>query len=293
MSWERFESIGEHLPPNTKVLRSLNRGAYLLLDTGILKLEPKSMFREKTGFIGAKLIPFTDVAKVSVNESKLICFVEIKMHKNRGELRPFTKSSKNAHKFAELLLSMIPASAEKFKLRDDFAIALGAGEDYVPTDLDWTIESFIPSESKVIFLLKPGFLILLDNGVLVMKAQLFSSISGAELIPLAQIKGVTVTDRNPGAEYNPQYAVEVRGGTVNWVGLTESREEAFQFQDLLLGIMNSSAPTASYMKDLIEKLLSNSGKSPAEKLEELSNLRYQRLLSDQEFESAKAKILGI
>jgi hypothetical protein len=39
--------------------------------------------------------------------------------------------------------------------------------------------------------------------------------------------------------------------------------------------------------------MSNSGQPAAEKLKQLSDLRFQRLLSDSEFEAAKAKILGI
>jgi TM2 domain-containing membrane protein YozV len=305
LAFERYRDMETHLPVNTKVLCCLDYSAVLLLDTGILKLEPKSMFSMKTGFKGAKLIPFTDIAKVSVAKKSGSHSVNIKIHKNRGEFSFVTFNSENAYKFEELLLGMIPASTGHPKLREDFARALGVSEDYVPTDLDWTIESFIPSDSKVIFLLKPGFFILLDNGVLKMKLNFLAPISGAEFVPLSQIRGVTVTDRNPGAEYNPQYAVDVRRdeGTVviagssfktnDFFGLTEIREEAVQFQDLLLGLMKPSATTASDIKELLEKLLSSSGKSPAEKLEELSNLRYQNLLSDQEFELAKSKILGI
>ena len=57
--------------------------------------------------------------------------------------------------------------------------------------------------------------------------------------------------------------------------------------------MKPKAVSAAEITDAMERLMSASGKSPAEKLEELSNLRYQRLLSDQEFEQAKGKILGI
>lgn len=63
--------------------------------------------------------------------------------------------------------------------------------------------------------------------------------------------------------------------------------------DALIEEMKPRGLTTSDIKDLMDKLLASSGKSPAEKLEELSNLRYQRLLTDQEFESAKTKILGI
>jgi hypothetical protein len=57
--------------------------------------------------------------------------------------------------------------------------------------------------------------------------------------------------------------------------------------------MKPKVLTAVDMKKAMEDLLDSSAKSPAEKLEELSNLRYQRLLTDQEFEAAKTKILGI
>jgi len=51
--------------------------------------------------------------------------------------------------------------------------------------------------------------------------------------------------------------------------------------------------TAQDMKGLVDAILNNTGQPPAEKLQQLSNLRYQRLLSDEEFEQAKSKILGI
>jgi hypothetical protein len=51
--------------------------------------------------------------------------------------------------------------------------------------------------------------------------------------------------------------------------------------------------TAQDMKAMVDAILNNTGQPPAEKLTQLSNLRYQRLLSDEEFEQAKSKILGI
>ena len=70
----------------------------------------------------------------------------------------------------------------------------------------------------------------------------------------------------------------------------------FGILNQLAALVEESKPkalTSADIKEPIDKLLSSSGKSPAEKLEELSNLRYQRLLNDQEFELAKGKILGI
>lgn len=57
--------------------------------------------------------------------------------------------------------------------------------------------------------------------------------------------------------------------------------------------MKPKAVSAAEITEAMERLMRASGKSPAEKLEELSNLRYQRLLSDKEFEQAKGRILGI
>lgn len=51
--------------------------------------------------------------------------------------------------------------------------------------------------------------------------------------------------------------------------------------------------TSADIAKMIETILSNSGQPPAEKLKQLSDLRFQRLLSDSEFEAAKARILGI
>lgn len=78
--------------------------------------------------------------------------------------------------------------------------------------------------------------------------------------------------------------------------LPDEADEARRILNQLAALIEDLKPkglTTSDIKDLMEKLLDSSGKSPAEKLEELSNLRYQRLLTDQEFESAKSRILGI
>lgn len=53
------------------------------------------------------------------------------------------------------------------------------------------------------------------------------------------------------------------------------------------------AVTAADISTLVNTILGNTGQPAAEKLRQLSNLRYERLLSDHEFEAAKARILGI
>lgn len=57
--------------------------------------------------------------------------------------------------------------------------------------------------------------------------------------------------------------------------------------------MKPKAVSAADIAEAMQNLMNAGGKSPGEKLEELSNLRYQRLLTDKEFELAKEKILGI
>jgi hypothetical protein len=47
------------------------------------------------------------------------------------------------------------------------------------------------------------------------------------------------------------------------------------------------------MEAMVEKLVMASGPSPAEKISELSDLRFGRLISDDEYEAAKLRILGI
>ena len=51
--------------------------------------------------------------------------------------------------------------------------------------------------------------------------------------------------------------------------------------------------TAAEMSAMVNTILNSTGQPPAEKLKQLSNLRFERLLSDEEFEAAKARILGI
>ena len=76
----------------------------------------------------------------------------------------------------------------------------------------------------------------------------------------------------------------------------DQADEARRILNQLNAIIEQRKPkavSAEEIGQMIEGLLSSSGKSPAEKLEELSNLRYQRLLSDKEFEQAKTRILEI
>lgn len=76
----------------------------------------------------------------------------------------------------------------------------------------------------------------------------------------------------------------------------DQADEARRILQQLAAIVEQMKPqgvSAADIEAAMEKIVSKSGKSQAERLEELSNLRFQRLLSDQEFEKAKAKILDI
>lgn len=57
--------------------------------------------------------------------------------------------------------------------------------------------------------------------------------------------------------------------------------------------LQSRGASVSDIQSLVDQILANTGKSPAEKLEQLDDLRYKRLLSDQEFADSKKRILNI
>lgn len=76
----------------------------------------------------------------------------------------------------------------------------------------------------------------------------------------------------------------------------EQVSEARKIVSQLSAVIDSMKPTAATSADIakvLETIMSNSGQPAAEKLKQLSDLRFQRLVSDAEFEAAKAKILGI
>lgn len=72
--------------------------------------------------------------------------------------------------------------------------------------------------------------------------------------------------------------------------------EARRIVAQLAAVTDSLRPTGVTSADIakmIETIMNNSGQPAAEKLKQLSDLRFQRLLSDSEFEAAKTRILGI
>lgn len=79
---------------------------------------------------------------------------------------------------------------------------------------------------------------------------------------------------------------------INLNDVTEARRIVAQLS-VFTDSLKPAGVTAADITKMIETILSNSGQPPAEKLKQLSDLRYQRLLSDSEFEAAKARILGI
>jgi hypothetical protein len=120
VSEEQFQAIEQHVPANSKVLCALGWGMFLLLDTGILILQTKSIF--KGGVKGAELVPFSHIGKVSVKKQGLIYTLDI--HRNNanagmlaGASSPITKligamtgSRDNAYNFQELLLGGMAGS---------------------------------------------------------------------------------------------------------------------------------------------------------------------------------------
>jgi hypothetical protein len=274
----------EHIPENAKVLCALIsvEGMLLLLDTGILRLELR-----EAGTV-AELIPFTALSKVSVKKALGTYSVDIQMHKPfSGVLSGVTLKRESASRFEEMYLSINPLAAKKTKLREDFARARGHGPDDVPDDLDIEMESYIPEDSEVLFLIGGlGQFILLDTGVLRLKLKLFGGpIGGSEFVPLSQIKGVSVKDRNPG------YAVEVRreeGSVViagssfktnDFFGLTDSKEEALKFQGLLLGLLDSSTSKTKSPDNALGKI------------GQLKELLDAGAINQDEFDEKKKKLL--
>lgn len=72
----------------------------------------------------------------------------------------------------------------------------------------------------------------------------------------------------------------------------EARHIASQL-NLITESLKPSTATAADITSMLNAILNNSGHTAAERIEQLSALRYQRLLSDEEFEAAKTKVLGI
>ena len=60
-----------------------------------------------------------------------------------------------------------------------------------------------------------------------------------------------------------------------------------------VGMLKPRAASSDDISQMVDRILSGTGQPPAEKLQQLSNLRFERLLSDEDFERAKAKILGL
>jgi hypothetical protein len=129
VSEEQFQEIEQYVPANSKVLCALGWGMFLLLDTGILILQTKSVF--KGGVKGAELVPFSHIGKVSVKKQGLIYTLDI--HRNNanagmlaGASSPMTRligamtgSHDNAYNFQELLLGLMAGSGGNAKTSDD------------------------------------------------------------------------------------------------------------------------------------------------------------------------------
>lgn len=62
---------------------------------------------------------------------------------------------------------------------------------------------------------------------------------------------------------------------------------------LFTDALKPSAATTADIATMVQAILANTGQPPAQRIEQLDALRYQHLLSDEEFEAAKTKVLGI
>jgi len=76
----------------------------------------------------------------------------------------------------------------------------------------------------------------------------------------------------------------------------EQASDARRFVEQLaanIELLKPKGVTAADIKSMVDTILNSTGQPPAEKLKQLSNLRFERLLTDDEFEAAKTRILGI
>jgi|694.fasta_scaffold131933_2 hypothetical protein len=80
-------------------------------------------------------------------------------------------------------------------------------------------------------------------------------------------------------------------------GISPDRaDDARRMASQLMAVIEELKPkgvTTADISELMKSILNASGQPAAQKLQQLSDLRYQRLLTDEEFEAAKAKVLGI
>ena len=81
------------------------------------------------------------------------------------------------------------------------------------------------------------------------------------------------------------------------VSVPISPDDAIEARKLVAQVMSHvdtlkpRGATSDDIAAMVNRILNNSGQPPAEKLKQLSNLRFERLLSDEEYERAKEKIL--
>ena len=139
VSEEQFQAIEQYVPANSKVLCATNKGMILLLDTGILILQHKSVF--KGGVKGAELVPFSHLAKVSVREQGIAFYVDIRkndanttgstfagysLHTPYQKLPDaYTFSRENAYNFQELLLGLMAGTPSAAQSTDNSLEKIG------------------------------------------------------------------------------------------------------------------------------------------------------------------------
>lgn len=119
-----------------------------------------------------------------------------------------------------------------------------------------------------------------------------------------QVTSAVITDKkNKSKVVNQQH--DLRTATLQITSATWSMSvpidpnhtnEARRLVDQLATHVDSLKPqsaTSTDIRSMVDMILNNTGQPPAERLRQLSNLRYEQLLTDDEFEMAKTRILGI
>ena len=153
------------------------------------------------------------------------------------------------------------------------------------------LESFIPSNAKVLCSLNMGYLLLMSNGVLQLVMGLNLKPRESELIAFEDLQGVEIRTVNS-TPFTKTHTVilqrkkKVSGGvrigqtrffTVG--GLAPSLEHAIKFQSLVMEMTNQSGNLVS------------AGEGPLDQISKLKVLLDSGAISKKEFEAKKTKLL--
>lgn len=150
-------------------------------------------------------------------------------------------------------------------MREDLRSALERelGSDRSSEERFKEIEPWVPANAKVLCALNLGMCLLLDTGILrlTMKSMLKGGVKGAEMIPISHISKVSVA--KSGSLYNLNiYKHQSHTGMLAGASLafkipgvmTLQKDNAYEFQDLLLGLIAGSGGEPKSTDSTLDKI---------------------------------------